>query len=178
MSRNASFIALVIVLTAGACARPGGEPQPTGELQHIAEPPARASLPAQHPARIDRSPSGTTQEAPAAEPAPPRAAPSLPPKPPRRPRFPRVHASQLARLSAEEALVLFGKPVRASRDDGTTAWTYEAAGCRLHLEFRFSFAVNALRASGYELAPETIPASICLHALAKPAPRIAARPSN
>lgn len=172
MPRNVNVIALVMLLAPGACALPGKEPQPGSE------PPAWASLPAEHPARVARPVPNTAETDQPGKPNQPDVARPLPPKPPRRPAFPRVHASQLAGLSAEQALVLFGKPTHADRDDETTAWTYEAAGCRLHLRFRFSVAANALRASGYELSPETIPTAICLHTLARHAPRIAARPAN
>lgn len=114
----------------------------------------------------------------------PVTAATLPPTPPHRPNFPRIEAAELADMTAEQALTIFGTPTRAERQrgdqlGGVTAWIYEADGCRLEIAFHFSVADNALRAHAHDVAAldqsTELPESLCLHALAKPKPKLARR---
>lgn len=114
----------------------------------------------------------------------PVTAATLPPTPPHRPNFPRIEAAELADMTAEQALTIFGTPTRAERQrgdqlGGVTAWIYEADGCRLKIAFHFSVADNALRAHAHDVAAldrsAELPESLCLHALAKPKPKLARR---
>lgn len=114
----------------------------------------------------------------------PVAAATLPPTPPHRPSFPRIDATELAGMTAEQALTAFGTPTRAERRrgdqfGGVTAWIYEADGCRLEIAFYFSVAGNALQAYTHDVAAldrsAELPESLCLHALAKPKPELARR---
>lgn len=170
MSRIRICFILAGVLALSACALPGGKPGPKAGPRPVTPDRVAVVPPAPQPDPVEKA------EAPPARPRTPVTVRRLPPKPPYQPHFPRVRVGDLSAMSAADALSVFGKPARAHQDADSVAWTYENAGCRLRLVFHFSVARNALQASDYEVSPATTPSSICLHVLARPVPRLAARP--